>query len=68
MSMAESGRVSAKEEEGEGISLRSIPRPERESCWCCCGGGGALRLRSPPVESVSSMIIGELELSHAEAS
>jgi len=70
--VTESGRVSANKEEGEGISFRSIPRPARASWWwLLCwggGGGGALRLRSPPVESGSSMIIGESALSHTAAS
>lgn len=61
--MTEPGRVSGNEDEGDGISFRSIPRPERASwLWLLCGGGsggGALRFRSPPVESESSMIIGE---------
>ena len=64
----ESGRVSGNEEEGEGISFRSIPRPERASWfWLLCGGG-ALGLRSAPVESDSSMIIGETAQSDKAAS
>jgi len=60
MSTVKSGRVSTKEEEGEGegISLRSMQRIERVSICCggCCGGG---RLLPAAVESVSSaMIIG----------
>lgn len=62
MSIVKSGRVSGNEEEGEGISLRSMQRIERVSWWLWCGGGGGGGGGGmlPAVESVSSMIIGEI--------
>lgn len=81
MSIVESSRVSGNEEEGEGISLRSMQRIERVSWWLlsgggcgggCCGGGGMLLLLRllllPAVESVSSMIIGEKKVSELRTS
>lgn len=64
MSMVRSGRVSGNEEEGEGISFRSMHRIERVSwrllCGGCGGGGGSGRLlRLAADDSVSSMIIGK---------